>query len=80
MSNPEKYKTYSCCIWVQVWDPELLRQAAVAHPDNSDIGDDFLGEDGEILVDDCLVMLLDPGVSPPGCEILESTAEPLEVL
>jgi hypothetical protein len=67
--------TYPFTLWVRVTDPERLLEAALAHPDAIEAGhtrDDYLSEEGEIKVPECLVMLFDPGVSPPGCEILDS--------
>jgi hypothetical protein len=57
-----------------VTDPERLLAAALAHPDAADgvERDDFLDTDGKIDIHKCLTMLFDPGVSPPGCEILDS--------
>ncbi len=38
---------------------------------------DVLRPDGEVHVANCLRMLLDPGASPGGCSILESSADEL---
>lgn len=37
--------------------------------------EDVLRTDGEVDVANCLRMLLDPGLSPGGCSILDSSAE-----
>jgi hypothetical protein len=39
--------------------------------------EDVLRPDGEVHVANCLRMLLDPGLSPGGCSILDSSAEEL---
>lgn len=37
--------------------------------------DDYLKKDDEISVRDCLIMIFDPGISPPGVSIIESNAD-----
>lgn len=60
-------------LYLKVFDPEQLRQAALAHEDAyPDV--DFLDDDGNVDVSACLRMLLDPG-SLPGCDIFDSAAE-----
>lgn len=64
--------------WVRVWDPKQLVEAARAHPDAADmVTEDFYLADGEVDIQACLVMLLDPG-SLPGCSIEDSNATAAE--
>jgi hypothetical protein len=73
---------YDVTITVRVNDPEQLLAAALAHADAVEAGmtrADFLNDaDDSIIIEDCLTMLLDPG-SLPGCKILGSGAEYLEM-
>lgn len=72
------YIDYEFSMMLRVRDPEALLAAALAHPDAVDgdyTRDNLLDAYGEIDINHCLIMLLDPGVSPAGCEILDSVAE-----
>lgn len=70
---------YSITIQVTVTDTAELYDAAVAryaveNPSSPDCGD-LLGSREEPNVEACLTMLADPGLSWPGTEIEESSAE-----
>jgi hypothetical protein len=69
---------YRLAIDVEVHDPRELWEAArqsymdqtpSATPDEMD---ELFGPEDEIGISECLIMMLDPGVSPPGTEILGS--------
>lgn len=72
-------------IHVEVTDEQVLWDHAKAvyakeNPgrDPADVEKEFLdmcGTREEPTVDQCLVMVFDPGESPPGVEIVESTAD-----
>lgn len=72
---------YQFTLDLSVHDPEQLLAAALAHPgaaDNQLNRVAFLGADGSVDVDKCLVMLLDPGTLAGG-EIIGSSSEELEI-
>lgn len=62
---------------VTVNDEVALRRAAyeraLADKLSEEEAQQYLDPDGALA--DCVVMLFDPGVSPPGCQIEGSTAE-----
>jgi hypothetical protein len=68
---------HECSIYVRVFDAEALYQAAMAKMEQDGIEDaeESLRPNGEIDTAKCLQMLLDPGESPPGCQILDSACE-----
>jgi hypothetical protein len=80
-----KIATFS--IALEVEDAEELFQAAVRHyceengesedeaGDQSWLKDWLKNADGTINIANCLIQLLDPGLSPGGCSIVDSTAE-----
>lgn len=67
---------YDFNLFVEVHTPLLLLEAARKHEDAG--GDTFLDDDGEICVEDCLAMVLDPG-SLEGCSIYSHHVEILSV-
>ena len=69
MSKPE---CYEFSLYVRVTDPEALKVAAKASWETE--GNEPWDDD-EWPIQNCLRQLLDPGMSPPGCEILDSTCE-----
>lgn len=84
-------KTYEFALWIEVTSPEKLFKAALAariadeaeasfYPDDPEafFGPDYRNKDGSVNVHACLVQLIDPGVSPDGCEILDSGVRDLE--
>lgn len=69
----DRHFDFTC--WVKVYDENQLLAAARAHPDAEGlVTEDFYDDAGEIDINICLVMLLDPG-SLPGCSIAESGTE-----
>lgn len=70
MANPSEYVFK---INLKVFDPQSLRKKALAHPDVCE-DQTFLTEDGDVDVEECLIMILDPG-SLTGCSIHDSSAE-----
>lgn len=69
---------YQFTLDVRVTDPEQLLAAARAHPDAAGMPtEDFYCDDGEIDIDKCLIMVLDPGTLA-GCTIYGSRAEAIE--
>lgn len=69
-------------IAVKVQDPAALFAAALAHAMKVDEMSEadarallFDAEEGEPDLNACLTMLFDPGVSPDGCEIQDTTVE-----
>lgn len=70
---------HECSIYVRVFDAEALYQAAMAiclaDLIENDDAEQTLRPNGEIDTAKCLQVILDPGESLPGCEILESTCE-----
>lgn len=77
-TRPSPYWTFTSEI--RVWDPKQLVEAARAHPDAAGMAtEDFYLGDGEVDIEACLVMLLDPG-SLPGCAMEGSTATNVERL
>lgn len=63
---------------VRVWDPRQLVEAARAHPDAAGMPtESFYGDNGEVNIEACLIMLLDQ--SMPGATIEGSAAESVEV-
>lgn len=68
---------------LEVFDPEALYEAAAARlrddfPDMSaDDFEDMIGAPDDPDLTGCLQTLLDPGESPPGCQIEDSAAEKL---
>ena len=73
------YTEHECSIYVRVYDAEALYKAALAKCKadliETDDAEEVLRPDGEIDAAKCLQMILDPGESPPGCEILDSVCE-----
>ena len=67
---------------LQINDKQALYRAALAQMEKDGINkkdaNKSLRPGGAIDVGNCLRMLLDPGVSPDGCQILDSTAEVFE--
>lgn len=63
---------YDFLLTVRVFDPECLRTLALAHED-AQPNETFVGEEGEVDVESCLVVLLDPG-KLNGCSIYGSSA------
>lgn len=68
---------HECSIYVRVFDAKKLFKAAMARLKSDGIEDaeECLRPDGEIDTAKCLQVLLDPGESPPGCEIIDSSCE-----
>ena len=58
---------------LRVHDAETLRRAALKHEDAAP-DDTFLDDEGNVDIQACLIMLLDPG-TVPGCSVHESTAD-----
>lgn len=70
--------TYVLTITIRVTDPAALLAAATSHYINENDGqqpEGFTDEDGEPIISACLIQLFDPGISPNGCEILDSACE-----
>lgn len=64
-------------VYLQVTDPEAFRKAALEHA----IQEDGMSEEEALEyfgpgadLGTCARVLIDPGISPPGCEIIDSTA------
>ena len=72
-------QSYQVTLYVDVSDPEELYKAALERAVGDGLTQESASEDlrpdGEIHVGNCLLMLLDPGRAPPGCEILGSACE-----
>lgn len=66
--------TYSLTLCVRVFDEKALREAAARKAEEHNLGYDYW-MNKEPSVSDDLVMLLDPGMSPDGCEILDSRVD-----
>lgn len=65
-------------LFISVHDQEAFRQRAYSQA----LSEDLSEEDANVYLDknltslgDCAIMIFDPGVSPNGCDIVESTAE-----
>lgn len=77
---------YVVRIAVRVSDPQELYEAArqtmaVAARGGANMGDPdkLLRDDAcEVSIRDCLAMVFDPGMSPPGTEIIETEVEAVE--
>jgi hypothetical protein len=72
--------TYGVTLSVEVLNANALFEAALKyHVQNDDVTEtearELLMSDGDINIQACLQMLLDPGVSPDGTSILGSTCE-----
>jgi hypothetical protein len=65
-------------MWLTVHSPEGLLAAALQHED-AQPGDKFINDQGEVDIDSCLVIMLDPG-SLPGCSIHSSSAAMADAL
>jgi hypothetical protein len=63
---------YEVSIYVNVTDPAALKAAALIKMEKE--GCPF-SDPGEFSVRDALRWFIDPGCSPPGCEILDSACE-----
>lgn len=78
-----RIETYNLTLTVRVYDTAALAAAAIKHAMTVDgmseaearetLAD--ISEDDGIDVGACLQMLLDPGVSPDGCSIQESSVD-----
>jgi hypothetical protein len=72
-------KTYQVTMDIKVFDEDALFEQAKSHAiaTGTEEADaiDLLKPAGEIDITACLIMLLDPGVSPSGIEIQETTVE-----
>ncbi len=73
-------KTYEVSLYVRVHDKEELFKSASAQAlkegmSEAEIGEMLKSPDNEIDVSACLRMIFDPGTSPAGCEILDSSCE-----
>lgn len=60
---------------IEVFDKDAFRNAAIeqAKKDGLEVGPDSGFDPDDI--SDCAKMIFDPGVSPPGCQIEESSVE-----
>lgn len=68
----------SVTIYLTINDEQAFRQAAHDRALADDLGEEEAKEylDAEAKpITDCAIMLLDPGISPPGSQIHESTSE-----
>ena len=72
-------KTYAVTLYVSVHDDEELFKNASAKAAEEGMSapeiEDMLKPDGEISVSKCLRTIFDPGMSPGGCQILDSSCE-----
>lgn len=70
---------YELSLSIEVFDKNALATAAlismIENGSDRDEAKEQLGIGGEIDVQNCLRQLLDPGMPPPGCKILDSTCE-----
>lgn len=71
-------KTYEVNILTRVTDEEQLFKTAANQASSTGMTVEQIGEmlrtpDNKVNVSACLRIVLDPGASPPGCEILDST-------
>ena len=72
---------YTVSISVRVHDVEELYKHAIAvgtakaDMTEAEAADTLRGEDGKVNISACLIMVFDPGASPPGCDIQDSSAE-----
>lgn len=64
--------SYQFSIDIEVVDERALYEAACLKARDDGLDCEELGTPEEPSVRDCLIMLLDPGTSPPGCEIQDS--------
>lgn len=64
---------------VEVFDRDAFRNAAIeqAKKDGLEVGPDSGFDPDDI--SDCAKMIFDPGVSPPGCQIEESSVETIGI-
>jgi hypothetical protein len=74
----KRYATCAVTIHLNVTDPEKLFTAALDRAlenglSEEDARSELRTEDG-VNIGNCARILLDPGISPDGCEILDSTA------
>ena len=69
-----------CTVYAEVYDEEEFYSAALKHAmknDGASLQDTeavLRCDDGDVNVAACWQTLIDPGISPPGCTIIESTA------
>lgn len=73
-------KTYAVSLYVRVRDKKELFKTASAQAKKDGMSDAEIKEmlkdsDNKIDVSACLRMIFDPGTSPAGCEILDSSCE-----
>ena len=69
-------RSVSVTLYLTVDDAEAFAQAAVARAIEEGVdADDAASTYTADALTDCARMLFDPGISPPGCEILDSSAE-----
>jgi hypothetical protein len=71
--------SHQVTIYVDVNDQDALFAAAMARAKEDGLEEsdaqENLKPDGEVHIGNCLRMLLDPGVSPPGCSIEDSSCD-----
>ena len=66
-------QVYTFSLDLKITDKQALLNAARRWAQQEGFDSDTLAnEDGEANINECLRMLLDPGVSPPGTEIQDS--------
>lgn len=88
MRGQDTSSTFAVTIDVTVYDEKALFKAALERycEDNDRCATseedafDLLKPGGDIDISACLQMLFDPGLSPPGCEIEQSSVEDLDRL
>ena len=72
--------TIEVSVYLRVHDPKRFVAAAQYRAVEEGVDpDDAVDTYNEDDLGACARMLFDPGVSPPGCEILDSTAEEAEL-
>lgn len=76
MLTPTFNSTYTVSVELTIHDEQTFRQAAQQKALEEGCGEDSTayGPGGSMSLGECAMMLIDPGISPPGCTIQQSWA------